>query len=147
MPSYNLMPKPSAFYYSYAPNDPKQKPLNPKICINRNSPNCIDYTYPGINMATHAKQSGFTLMSDPYGFYFKKGDLARFRIINTSKGAGAYRSIFNGPMGWDTAFSAIVTAGEMQKLGVGNQLILMDIDSIVDDTVHILDAREIEFLP
>ncbi|MBV4453142.1 MULTISPECIES: hypothetical protein [Pseudomonas] len=147
MPSYKLENQPTAYYYPLSPVDPKQIPLNPKICINRSDPNCIDYNYPGINMPSHAKTSGFNLMSDPYATMFKKGDGVRFRIINITKGAGSYRSSFNAPMAWDTAFSAIITVGEMNSLGTGNQLILMDIYSISTDTYHICAARKIEFTP
>ncbi len=148
MPSYALGNKPKAYYYAgVGATDPKQIPANPKICIDRASSSCIDYTYPGINKTTHSKTSGFNLLSDFNGFLFKKGDLVRFRIINTTQGSGAYRSAFSGPMVWDTAFAAIITSGEMLQLGTGMQIILMDIHSKIDDTVHIMSALEIEFTP
>lgn len=148
MPSYTLMSKPQIYYYTaYGATNAKQLRANPKICIDRANPNCIDYTYPGINKATHSKTSGFSLVSDVYGPYFKKNDLVRFRIINTTQGAGSYRSTLNSPMQWDTAFSAEITVGEMKKLGTGKQLILMDIYSVGDDTTFIFDALDTEFTP
>lgn len=148
MPSYTLMNEPQTYYYTaYGATSPKQIRANPKMCIDRSNPNCIDYTYPGINNATHAQTSGFSLLSDVYGFLFKKGDDVRFRIINTTRGAGSYKSTFGGQMQWDTAFAANITQGEMNKLGTGKQLVLMDIYSKTDDTVHILKALETEFTP
>ena len=86
-------------------------------------------------------------MSDINGPYFKKGDPVRFRIINTSKAKGWYKSAFSGPMAWDTAFSAAITDGEMKKLDTGKQTILMDIYSKLDDTVYIFKPIEVEFTP
>lgn len=98
-------------------------------------------------MAVHSKTSGFNLLSDIYGFMFKKDDFVRLRIINTTKGAGSYQTNFNGPMPYDTAFATTITDGEMKKLGLGKQIVLMDIFSKADDTVHILKALDIEFTP
>lgn len=136
MPSYIRLATPTAYYYMTPPS--KNTQLNPKIGIDRNNINNIDYTY-GLIMSQHTKDSGFNLLSD-LTVPFKKGDTLKVSAFNLTKGAGAYSSSFSLILAYDGPARWLFTTAEMQKLGAGKTETFADLYSPSNDTIYVIGS-------